>query len=234
MMDERFVLERVRLHSGPAPSSGRDRAQARGQRGGPAGSGRAASGQAGHGQATNGQAGGVPQPRDGDGPSYDLRDPVTQIEREALKLAVQRPALCGPAFDALGAGCFTAAAVHSAAFAVIGGCGGAVSAAGGGREWAEQLRNAAPDDSVRAFITQLAVEPARAPRADGEPDARYASEVLARVEELAVSRQIAAIKSRLQRLNPVTEQGDYNKMFGDLVALEQRRKVLSGPAADAL
>ena len=58
--------------------------------------------------------------------------------------------------------------------------------------------------------------------------------VLARVEELAVSRQIAAIKSRLQRLNPVTEQGDYNKMFGDLVALEQRRKVLSGPAADGL
>jgi DNA primase len=234
MMDERFVLERVRLHSGPAPTSGRERAQARGQRGGPAGSGRAVGGQAGNGQATNGQAAGVPQPRGGDAPPYYLRDPVTQIEREALKLAVQRPALCGPAFDALGAGCFAAAAVHSAAFAVIGSCGGAVSAAGGGREWAEQLRNAAPDDSVRAFITQLAVEPARAPRADGEPDARYATEVLARVEELAVSRQISAIKSRLQRLNPVTEQGDYNKMFGDLVALEQRRKVLSGPAADAL
>ena len=50
----------------------------------------------------------------------------------------------------------------------------------------------------------------------------------------SVSRQISAIKSRLQRLNPVTEQGEYNKMFGDLVALEQRRKVLSGPAADAL
>ncbi len=36
MMDERFVLERVRLHSGPAPSNGRDRPQARGQRGGQA------------------------------------------------------------------------------------------------------------------------------------------------------------------------------------------------------
>ena len=222
MMDERFVLERVRLHSGPSASNGRP--QGRGQRGG--------------GQASGGPAGAtaasVPQPRDGDTPPYDMRDPVTQIEREALKLAVQRPALCGPAFDALGAGCFTAAAVHSAAFAVIGSCGGALSAAAGGREWAEQLRNAAPDDGVRAFITQLAVEPARAPRADGEPDARYASEVLARVEELAVSRQIAAIKSRLQRLNPVTEPAEYNRMFGDLVALEQRRKVLSGPAADAL
>jgi DNA primase len=223
MMDEGFVLKRVRQHSGPVPAGGRDRAQYR--RG-------AANGTGGPGNGTGRP--GVPQPRDGDAPPYDQRDPVTQIEREALKLAVQRPALCGPAFDALGAGCFTAAAVHSAAFAVITACGGAVSAAGGGREWAEQLRGAAPDDGVRAFITQLAVEPARAPRADGEPDARYASEVLARVEELAVSRQIAAIKSRLQRLNPVTEQGEYNKMFGDLVALEQRRKVLSGPAADAL
>ena len=216
MMDEGFVLQRVREHSGPVPASGRGQPRRRS----PAGNGAAAPS--------------VPHPRDGDVPPYDLREPVTQIEREALKLAVQRPALCGPAFDALGAGCFTAAAVHSAAFSVISSCGGAASAAGGGRGWAEQLRNAAPDEAVRAFITQLAVEPARAPRADGEPDARYASEVLARVEELAVSRQIAAIKSRLQRLNPVTEPSDYNKMFGDLVALEQRRKVLSGPAADAV
>jgi hypothetical protein len=27
-------------------------------------------------------------------------------------------------------------------------------------------------------------------------------------------------------MNPVTEQSDYNRMFGDLVALEQRRKLL--------
>jgi DNA primase len=58
--------------------------------------------------------------------------------------------------------------------------------------------------------------------------------VLARVEELAVSREIAAIKSRLQRLSPVAEQTEYNRMFGDLVALEQRRKVLSIRAGGAL
>ena len=44
------------------------------------------------------------------------------------------------------------------------------------------------------------------PRADGEPDTRYADAVLARVEELAVSRRIAEVKSRLQRLNPVDGQ----------------------------
>ena len=59
-----------------------------------------------------------------------------------------------------------------------------------------------------------------------EPDVRFAEKVLAQVEELAVSREIASIKSRLQRMNPLTEQADYNHMFGDLVALEQRRKSL--------
>jgi DNA primase len=175
------------------------------------------------------QAAVVPPPRN---ESYDPRDPVLQIEREGLKLAVQRPALCGPVFDALGAGSFTAPP-HVAAFGVIVGCGGA-GGAGGGREWAQLLVGAAPDDKSRAFLTELAVEPLRAPRADGEPDARYADEVLAKIEELAVSRQIAQIKSRLQRLNPVTEQAEYNRMFGDLVAMEQRRKVLSGPAAGAV
>ena len=32
-------------------------------------------------------------------------------------------------------------------------------------------------------------------------------------------------------MNPVTSQGEYNRMFGDLVALEQRRKLLLERAA---
>jgi DNA primase len=157
---------------------------------------------------------------------------VIQLEREVLKLAVQRPALCGPAFDALGTDSFTAP-VHASVVGLIARCGGAGNAAGG-REWAEQLLGAAPDDRARGFVTRLAVEPLRVPRLDGEADARYAEAVLARVEELSVSREIAVIKSRLQRLSPVDETAGYNRMFGDLVSLEQRRKVLSERAAGAL
>jgi DNA primase len=256
IMDETFVLDRVIQHSGTAPDHGgagaRAGAGARGaggraagqDRNGFAGRGGYAERNGGTGRSnSNGHAGngdrppagggaGVPQPRAGGDGGYDPRDPAIQVEREALKMAVQRPALCGPAFDALGAGCFTASA-HVVAFAVIAGCGG-TTAAGGGREWAQRLREAAPDDQARSFITQLAVEPVRAPSADGEPDARYVEAQFARVEELAVSREIARIKSRLQRMNPVTEQAEYGRMFGDLIALEQRRKVLSGPASDAL
>jgi DNA primase len=164
---------------------------------------------------------------------YDMDDPVIQLEREALKLAVQRPALCGPVFDALGAESFSTP-VHAAVYGLIAGCGGTGPAGGGSREWAEQLRAAAPDDRARGFVTRLAVEPLRAPRSDGEADARYADAVLARVEELSVSREIARIKSRLQRMSPVDEETAYKRMFGDLVALEQRKKVLSGRGAGAL
>jgi DNA primase len=118
-------------------------------------------------------------------------------------------------------------------FELIARCGG-TGAAGGGREWAEQLRNAAPDDTARGFVTQLAVEPLRAPRADGEPDARYADAVLARVEELAVSREIATIKSRLQRMSPVAEPEKYNRTFGDLIALEGRHRALLERVPDAI
>jgi DNA primase len=165
-------------------------------------------------------------------PRYDLGDPVIQVEREALKLAIQRPALCGPSFDAIDPATFTAPR-HVAVRNLIAACGG-TGKAGNAQEWAALLRETAPEDRVRAFVTQLAVEPLRVPRADGEPDARYADAVLARVEELAVSRSIATVKSRLQRLNPVDGQAAYNRTFGDLVGLEQRRKALVEKAAGAL
>jgi DNA primase len=162
---------------------------------------------------------------------YDPNDPVVNLERQALKLAVQRPALCGPAFDSLAPEIFSVP-VHRSVRSLIADCGG-VARVGSAREWVARLREAAPNDRAREFVTRLAVEPIEVPRSDGEADARYADAVLARVEELSVSRDIAVIKSRLQRLSPVEEAG-YNRTFGDLVSLEQRRKVLSERAAGAL
>jgi DNA primase len=180
-------------------------------------------------QPGTGQAGREPG---ADASRYDLGDPVVQVEREALKLAIQRPALCGPAFDGIDPEAFTVPQ-HVAIRDLIAACGG-TGAAGSAQQWVARLRETAPEDAVRAFVTQLAVEPLRVPRADGEPDGRYADAVLARVEELAVSRSIAAVKSRLQRLSPVDGQAVYNRTFGDLVALEQRRRALVERAAGDL
>ena len=163
------------------------------------------------------------------GQPYDLGDPVVVAEREVLKLAVQRPALCGPEFDALGADAFTAP-VHRAVFTLIAACGGTTSGGGSPRQWVARLREEAPNERAQAFVTALAVEPLQSTR---EPDAKYADVLLAKVGELAVSREITSVKARLQRMNPVEEQAGYNRMFGDLVGLEKRRKALLDRAAGA-
>jgi DNA primase len=224
MMDEGFVLDRVLAHGAvPEPRSGRSDARQRGT--GSSASGAAAGTAAGQ----PGQAGAPAQGRPRSG--YDQHDPVVLIERQALKLAIQRPALCGPVFDELSSSMFTVPA-HAAVCELIAANGG-VANARPAREWAEQLRAAAPNDNARGFVTRLAVEPVEVPGATGEPDAKFVEGVLARVEELAVSREIARIKSQLQRMSPVTEPG-YNRLFGDLVALEGRKKVLADRAGGAI
>ena len=207
LMDERFVLSRVRQHAGGGRGAGRD--------------GRDRSVDPSTARGGDGQRGADGQ----QGRPYDRSDPVLRVEREALKLAVQWPALCGPEFDALSAAAFTVP-VHGAVAGLIAGCGGVVSA-GRARDWVAALIEAAPDDRARAFVTELAVERLQVA---GEPDEKYADMVLATVGELAARREIAVIKAKLQRTNPEDDQPAYNKMFGDLVALEQRRKWLLGRA----
>jgi len=245
MLDEDFVLARVRRRgagTGPRDRTGWRDGSLR-PAGDAAGPGRRDSDDRdGRADRSGGRAPGEQGSRPGIGPGqaspapseppYDLGDPVIQVEREALKLAIQRPVLCGPAFDAMGPDAFTAPR-HATVRDLVAACGG-TGGAGNAQQWAALLRERAPEDRARSFVTQLAVEPLRVPRADGEPDARYADAVLARLEELAVSRNIAAVKSRLQRLNPVDGQATYNRTFGDLVALEQRRKALLEKAAGAL
>jgi DNA primase len=208
LMDERFVLARVRQHA-TGTRGGRD--------------GRVRSGESVAARADDGP------PRANGQPTaavrYDRSDPVHLVEREVLKLAIQWPALCGPEFDALGAPAFTVP-VHGAVFGLIADRGGVLSA-GRARDWVAALIDAAPDDRARAFLTELAVEPMNRP---GDIDERYAEVQLATVGELAARREIAAIKAKLQRMNPEDDQPAYNKMFGDLVALEQRRKWLLGRA----
>ncbi len=245
LMDERFVLARVRQHGGGAAeqhpgrrdANRRDNGRRDGHDPGHPGNGRPGTATISHDAPRNGNGNGQGgQGRQGGqggqggqgaaDTSYDPSDPVVQIEREALKLAVQRPGLCGPEFDALGPEAFTVGA-HAAVFRLIAAAGG-THLAGNVREWAALLRENAPNDRARAFMTRLAVE---SPQLTGEPDARYVDQVLARVGELAVSREIAAVKGKLQRMNPVQQQTEYNQLFGDLVALEQRRKALLDRAA---
>jgi DNA primase len=219
LMNERFVLQRVR-----------DASRKAGQRSGTAS--RARSGQeipdraqaAGRpGVAQAGPAGPV-SPEGQAGERYDRSNPVLRVEREALKLAVQVPALAGPAFDDLAAQALEAFSVpaHRRLAALIARCGG-VSSAGRPRDWTARLIEEAEDDRARTFLRELAVEQVQVA---GDVDDAYVEVVLARVAELAVGRQITVAKARLQRMSPVDEQAEYGRLFGDLMALEQRRQAL--------
>ena len=107
------------------------------------------AGQAGHGPGPGDASHAPDQPNAPDEPPYDLGDPVVQVEREALKLAIQRPALCGPAFDAIDRVAFTAPR-HAAVRDLVTACGG-TGGAGNAQEWAALLRQAAPDDRTRSL-----------------------------------------------------------------------------------
>jgi DNA primase len=217
LMDEEFVMARVRTHAGDT-RTGKDSRTAGRQRGAPS------PAQAQDRETGNGHHGPFGKKEES---HYDPADPVVQLERQVLQLAVQRPGLCGPEFDALGADAFTVP-VHRAVFTLIAACGGTAAGGGSGKQWAARLREEAPNERAQAFVTGLAVEQ---PFITWEPDAKYADTTLARIGELAVSREIAVVKSRLQRINPLEEQVKYNRMYGDLIALETRRRALIDRAA---
>jgi DNA primase len=100
--------------------------------------------------------------------------------------------------------------------------GGMAAAGQGGREWVDRLL-AEVSDSLRGVVTRFAVEELRADLSNEE---RYASDLLAALELVSVARAIEQLKSRMQRTNPVDEQQEYNRLFGELVALEQQRRLL--------
>jgi DNA primase len=83
---------------------------------------------------------------------------------------------------------------------------------------------------VSSAIAALAVEPLLTAK---EPDLAYVAAHVYRLQELTAMRRINDLKSRLQRTNPVEHATDYNKMFGELVALESHRRTLRDRAVGA-
>jgi DNA primase len=152
----------------------------------------------------------------------DPRDPTLWPQREALKAALQYPAIAGPVFDSLSLESFTHpgyAAVHAAVMAA-----GGTSAGLSGGEWIEAVRAQVSAPEAAVMVSELGVEAIRVE--DDERLPRYIGGVLARLREVSVGRQIAEMKSKLQRMSPVEQSDDYNTLFGDLIALETYRKSL--------
>jgi DNA primase len=165
------------------------------------------------------QSGATPAAPDLPVPRRD--DPRLTAQREALKAALQEPAIAGPEYDALPEDAFTHpayAALHKAILAAGGAASGLT-----GPALIDAATQHCPQGTVRRVLSELAVESLRS---KGDVDSRYIGGVLAAVQENLVGRQINEIKSKLQRSSPVEAPEEYRALFGDLIALEQYRKAL--------
>ncbi|GIG25784.1 DNA primase [Cellulomonas denverensis] len=160
-------------------------------------------------------------------PMPDPRDPVATTERRALEVVLQLPELVPVEFDQLDAETFGAPAyraVHTAVRAAGGAAQAKVLAGGhGAGAWVEAVREqaAAP---VHSLITRLAVEPIPEDRPDKLPG--YARGLVMALVELALTRHIADLRGRLQRLDPDAGPDAQRELFQQLLAAENQRRAL--------
>jgi DNA primase len=150
----------------------------------------------------------------------DPRDPTLWPQREALKAALQYPAFAGPLFDSLTVENFTHPG-YAAVRAAIESAGG-TSAGFAGAEWFDAVRQQA--EAAGGLVSELGVEIIRVDDDDKLP--RYIGGVMARLQEVSVGRQIAEVKSKLQRMSPIEQGDEYHALFGELVAMEAYRRSL--------
>jgi DNA primase len=163
-------------------------------------------------------------------PDHGEVDPLVLVaEREALKVALQRPALAGPLFDDLRPEAF-ASPTHRAIADAIAACGG-VRTQAGGSSWVQAVIAAVPTEATASVVRELAVDPIAA---DDEALPRYVVSSLARLHGIWVSRRLVSVKAKLQRTDPEAQTSAYNTLFSELMSLEAMRRSLRERAISGL
>ncbi|MFF4248310.1 DNA primase [Streptomyces sp. NPDC001822] len=178
--------------------------------------------------------GGAPQhriqaPTAPSGPALNLRSPAHRTERELLKLALQKPALVSPAFDAYGVDEFTAPP-YAAVRQCIAEAGGAEMGVAETREYLVQVLDATPDDTVRKLVTELAVEVFHGKTIDET----YAGMQLVQVRLRAVDRRIDDVQGSLARLGSNVAPDHLAAAQNEVWVLQQYAQSLRSHGADAL
>lgn len=212
ILDQEYVVHRVNQLAQWARGRGDQRGSARSS---------ARSGSQQHQQV---QAPAVPA-----GPALNLRSPAHRTERELLKLALQKPALVSPAFDAYGVDEFTAPP-YAAVRQCIAEVGGAELGVAETREYLVQVLDATPNDTVRKLVTELAVEVFHGKSIDEA----YAGEHLVKVRLRAVDRRIDDVQGSLTRLGSNVAPDHLAAAQNEVWVLQQYAQSLRNSGADAL
>jgi DNA primase len=181
--------------------------------------------------AANAQPGGpgvAAGPGSGAVPSYhrpDPRDPVASMERQALEVALQEPALlAGGVWERFSAARFATPAfqaVHDAMRAT----GPALTA--DPARWVEHVMHEVPEP-LRPLVSELAVVPL--PASTEEAVQKYCRDILSRLFELQITRVKADKMGQLQRLDPAADPETYQRLNRELMMLEMERRALRSDA----
>ena len=159
-------------------------------------------------------------------PRPDPREPGLFVERETLKCVLQVPELVGDWFDSVLQDTFAHPRYAQVAQAVLdaGGPVGRSGGEGGGQAWMDAVLAACPDDGVRGMVRELAVEPLVTA---GEPTARYATSIVARLLSNEAGRRSADLKRTLRQLDGPSQSEQAAAILSDLLALETYRRELA-------
>ncbi|QEU94543.1 DNA primase [Streptomyces kanamyceticus] len=163
------------------------------------------------------------------GPALTLRSPAHRTERELLKLALQYPQLVSPAFDAYGMDEFTAPP-YAAVRQCVEEAGGAEAGIAEPQAYLGRVLDAAPDDTVRRMVTELAVESILRKTVDE----MYAGIQLVQVRLRAVDRRIRDVQGSLARLGAGGDPQHLAAVQNELWVLQQYAQALRERGSDAL
>ena len=137
----------------------------------------------------------------------------TSMERECLKLTFQFPDLVKTWFSQLTPDCFSNQKYREIFESI--------SATDLNEVSANSAHDSTEDDDQKALIAALSVEEFKA-----NVDTRYVDSVFARVLEINAGRTIADLKSQLQRIDPATQNQEHDRMFQQLLSIEEFRRAL--------
>ena len=151
----------------------------------------------------------------------DPRDPVAAMERQALEVVLQEPAILeGATWQRFAEARFSTPAylaIHEAIRATGQG------SIGDPARWVEQLLQEVPEP-LRPLVSELAVVPL--PASTAEAVQRYCRDILARLFELQITRVKADKMGQLQRLDAAADPEEFQRLNRELMELEMQRRSL--------
>ena len=159
--------------------------------------------------------------------------PQQRVEREALKLLAQEPALCPPDALTIQPDRFSTPTYRKVYEFLQQAWEGRPGPNGDAAAAASRLVAAAQDRGGQfgRVVAALVVEPTEA---GDDPSRGYAQAVFLRLEELSLSRRIDGVRRDLERMNPQKVRQEYEELFERLIALEGRRRDVRAQADAAV